>query len=256
MARHALNFIIWGLIVVLFVMMGRGFLRSRAAKIPPVKSMRSWQQAQAPLGFPVLQGDDFVASSFDPRFLEVPVFERAETPRFQRMDYPLGTEQGGLVYNAQRFWEMNDRRGGHHSGEDLNGIGGMNTDLGDPVYAAANGRVVYRGVPSPGWGKVIILSHVNGEGDTVSTMYAHLESFTVNSGALVAGGTQIGTVGTADGRYLAHLHYELRNSAGVWIGPGYCQYHDDRIAAEDELKKFINTSAVIKLAVGKLIYSQ
>ncbi|HEY8962378.1 MAG TPA: hypothetical protein VIM57_09245, partial [Luteolibacter sp.] len=59
-------------------------------------------------------------SSPDLRFRLLSPWETAVTPVARRFDPPLGA----LVYNAQPFWEMNTRRGGHHTGDDLNGIGG------------------------------------------------------------------------------------------------------------------------------------
>ena len=145
----------------------------------------------------------------------------AQIPLALRFDPPLGTEHGGLVYNAQKFWEMNDRRGGHHTGDDLNGIGGMNTDLGDPVFCTADGLVLYTAEPSPGWGKIVIVAHKTREGKILHSMYAHLSGIVVSPGKLIARGEKLGSVGTANGNYPAHLHFEIRASDGVDIGAGY-----------------------------------
>src|SRR5437667_12052945 len=73
-------------------------------------------------------------------------FELASLPAAKRFDFPLGSEQGALAYNAQRFTEN------HHLGDDLNGIGGENSDLGDPIYAVADGRVLLARGWGTGWG--------------------------------------------------------------------------------------------------------
>jgi murein DD-endopeptidase MepM/ murein hydrolase activator NlpD len=99
------------------------------------------------------------SGSPDPRFRMLSPWQLAATPTATRFDAPMGSAGGALVYNAQKFWDMNEARGGHHTGDDLNGIGGMNTDLGDPVFATADGLVVYADQPSPGWGNVVIVSH-------------------------------------------------------------------------------------------------
>jgi murein DD-endopeptidase MepM/ murein hydrolase activator NlpD len=141
----------------------------------------------------------------------------------------MGSNHGGLVYNAQRFWEMNVKRGGHHTGDDLNGIGGMNTDLGDPVFCTADGRVIYAGEPSPGWGKLVVIAHRAADGRPLHSMYAHLQGIYVARGALVPRGGRVGTVGTANGYYPAHLHFEMRTSDGVDIGAGYAMFPLNRL---------------------------
>ena len=157
----------------------------------------------------------------DHRFHFLSAWETARIPQALRFDPPLGSEHGGLVYNAQKFWEMNDKRGGHHTGDDLNGIGGMNTDLGDPVFCTADGRVVYAGEPSPGWGKLVIIAHRTADGRALQSMYAHLHRIDVALGTLVPRGRKVGIVGTANGYYPAHLHFEMRAGDGVDIGAGY-----------------------------------
>jgi len=86
--------------------------------------------------------------------LQIPSpFELASLSVATRFDFPLGSEHGALAYNAQRFTEN------HHLGDDLNGIGGENSDLGDPIYAVADGRVLLARDGGPGWGNIIIVLH-------------------------------------------------------------------------------------------------
>jgi murein DD-endopeptidase MepM/ murein hydrolase activator NlpD len=138
---------------------------------------------------------------------------------------------------------MNEKRGGHHTGDDLNGIGGMNTDLGDPVFSVADGLVLYAGEPSPGWGKLVVIGHKAADGRTLHSMYAHLNRIDVAIGSLVARGGRIGTVGTANGYYPAHLHFEMRASDGVDIGAGYAAFPLNRLDPTGTVAALRNSEA-------------
>jgi murein DD-endopeptidase MepM/ murein hydrolase activator NlpD len=180
----------------------------------PEEKLIGFQNADTPFAMPK-------SGKPDMRFHFLSAWQANQVPSASRMDKPMGSENGALTYNAQKFWEMNDKRGGHHTGDDLNGIGGMNTDLGDPVFAAGDGLVVFAGEPSPGWGNVVVLAHRDPEGKPVHTMYAHLHEIKAKLNTLVARGEVIGTVGTGNGFYPAHLHFEARSSDGADIGAGY-----------------------------------
>lgn len=144
-------------------------------------------------------------------------------PVVDGFQWPCGGSHGEMIYDAQRFGAMNTKRGGRHTGQDLNGIGGGNTDDGLPIYAAGRGLVVYSGNPSPEWGEVVILAHrLPGEAGVVQTLYAHLSSREARVGEVVARGERIGAMGTANGAYLAHLHFEAIPSLCTEAGmPGY-----------------------------------
>ena len=161
----------------------------------------------------------FTPKPFDPAFQRLSPRELAALPLATRFDLPLGSEHGAMTYDAQPF------RVTRHLGEDLNGIGGQNSDLGDPVFAAGAGRVVLARDVGGGWGKMVILAHrLPSEetgvlvGKVIQTVYAHLEEIHVRMGETLERGRQLGTVGTADGKYLAHLHFEVRE--GTYPGPG------------------------------------
>jgi murein DD-endopeptidase MepM/ murein hydrolase activator NlpD len=142
----------------------------------------------------------------------------AALPTAARFDFPIGNENGAFAYNAQPF---TDNR---HLGDDLNGIGGENSDLGDPIFAVADGQIIFAGEAGPGWGKVIIVLHAyeeNGARKFVQSYYGHIETLLVERNQKVHRGQQIATIGTADGRYWAHLHFEMREFTTPFIGPGY-----------------------------------
>jgi hypothetical protein len=190
-----------------------GVVMWRSGKVAPVQRI-GFQDADAPLGMPASGG-------IDHRFQFPSAWQSAEIPRALRFDPPMGADHSALVYNAQKFWEMNEKRGGRHTGDDLNGIGGMNTDLGDPVFSTADGLVLYAGEPSPGWGKLVVIAHKSPDGKMLHSMYAHLHRISVALGTLIPRGGKVGSVGTANGYYPAHLHFEMRASDGVDIGAGY-----------------------------------
>lgn len=78
---------------------------------------------------------------------------------------------------------------------------------GTPVYAAGDGKVVFKGRKG-GYGKVIILRH----GGRYSTLYAHLSRYArkLRVGATVRQKQTIGYVGSTGHSTGPHLHYEFR----------------------------------------------
>ncbi len=141
-----------------------------------------------------------------------------QCPVADGFDFPVGKPNAKKYYNAQKFGRN------FHLGDDWNGIGGGNTDLGDPVYAIANGIVVSARIEPFKWGKVIRIIHNIGTKSKpryVESVYAHLQHFKTKEGAKVRRGQLIGTIGTANGAYKAHLHLEIRSRINMPIGTGY-----------------------------------
>jgi Peptidase family M23 len=164
-------------------------------------------------------GPELTRSKYvDPAFRIPSPLELASIPTATHFDFPLGNENGAMAYNAQHFTQNK------HLGDDLNGIGGENSDLGDPIYAIADGRVSLARDGGPGWGNVVILLHAyleSGERKYVESYYGHVQDMLVHPGETVRRGQQIATVGTANGRYFAHLHFEMREFLTPFIGAGY-----------------------------------
>jgi murein DD-endopeptidase MepM/ murein hydrolase activator NlpD len=148
-------------------------------------------------------------------------------------DFPVGKPDAKGYYNAQGFRKNN------HLGDDWNGNGGGNTDLGDAIYSVSEGVVLETVNYYGGWGNVTRVAHaIKGnwkieQGKLVSdassstnsiiveSMYAHSKSVLVKQGDWVKRGQQIATIGTGEGKYPAHLHLELREHAGMPLGAGY-----------------------------------
>ena len=76
---------------------------------------------------------------------------------------------------------------------------------GDPVLAAADGRVVYAGSGLRGYGNLVILKHNN----TYLTAYAHNQSLAVKEDQAVRRGQKIAEMGSTDAERV-QLHFEIR----------------------------------------------
>ncbi|EZP63498.1 peptidoglycan DD-metalloendopeptidase family protein [Delftia sp. RIT313] len=76
---------------------------------------------------------------------------------------------------------------------------------GDPVMAAADGRVVYAGAGLRGYGNLIILKHNN----TYLTAYAHNQTLLVKEDQTVRKGQKIAEMGSTDADRVK-LHFEVR----------------------------------------------
>ncbi|MBK1835369.1 M23 family metallopeptidase [Roseibacillus ishigakijimensis] len=194
----------------------------------PIRNLRTAQDADAPDGDPRLLPAGWAIPPFDHRLALLSGIERFRVPLADRFDHPLGSAHGALTYNAQPFWAHNEARNGFHTGDDLNGIGGGNSDFGDPVHAIGNALVVYAGEPHPSWGRTLILAHRLPDGRLVQSLYSHLSEKRVTYHQTVARGQIIGKVGNAEGQYLAHLHFELLEANGAALGAGYSQFRTIR----------------------------
>jgi hypothetical protein len=97
----------------------------------------------------------------------------------------------------------------NHFGIDIAG------SLGNAVYAADNGVVVYAGWNNWGYGNVVVIDHDGGW----QTLYAHLSSFNVGCGYSVYQGDVIGGLGSTGNSSGPHLHFEMLNESYGRVNP-------------------------------------
>ncbi len=76
---------------------------------------------------------------------------------------------------------------------------------GQPVYAAAEGQVVYSGNGLRGYGQLIIIKH----SDAFLSAYAHNDKLLVGEGSKVKSGQQIAAMGDSEADEVM-LHFEIR----------------------------------------------
>lgn len=144
-------------------------------------------------------------------------------------DFPVGKP------DARGYYKYRGYTAKGHLGEDWNGVGGGDTDLGDPIYSVAHGVVVFSDDVRKGWGNCIIVRHAyrddSGKIRYVDSQYGHLLKRYVKLHDRVRRGQQIGSMGSNRGMYAAHLHFEMRKELRLgmnrssWPRDNSCYYH-------------------------------
>jgi len=86
----------------------------------------------------------------------------------------------------------------------------IDAKLGDPVLAAAAGRVTYTGTGIPGLGKLVVIKHDNG----FITVYAHNKDILVKEQQAVRRGQKIAEVGSTDADR-PKLHFQIRKGSAA-----------------------------------------
>ncbi|RYD33285.1 MAG: M23 family metallopeptidase, partial [Verrucomicrobiaceae bacterium] len=171
-------------------------------------------------------------------------------PLANGFDLPVGKPDGEGYYVFRGYYP------GGHLGEDWNGSRGGDTDLGDPVWSAGDGVVVFSEDYLRGWGNVVIVRHAyvdeNGRVALMDSLYGHLDQRMVRKYQQVKRGQQLGTIGTAHGKYAAHLHFEMRKNIRIGMArgafdQGYSNYFSPRqfIAARRTLRSGANVAVPV-----------
>lgn len=101
----------------------------------------------------------------------------------------------------------------NHAGIDIGG------KIGDPVYAASEGVVIYSANNGDGYGNKVLIDHgYNEEGVKIVTLYGHGNKLLKNIGDTVAKGDIIMEMGSTGNSTGPHLHFEVLEN-GTAIDP-------------------------------------
>lgn len=124
------------------------------------------------------------------------------------MRYPFNNKE--KWYNAQKYGTKTSY--GYHEGDDWNLRTGGNTDLGQPLFAIADGEItdVCTTHPKTGFGLHLHLK-IEGPWGTRWAHYCHLNKIFVKAGDKVKEGQQIAEVGKTGNSESAHLHFAIKN---------------------------------------------
>ncbi len=126
---------------------------------------------------------------------------------------PIPSDHPYRINGDYRYGNTDSGNEPTHTGVDLV------ADKGTPVVAAGDGEVVwagyglYRGIydPSDPYGLAVAVRHDFGyKGQTLYTIYAHLDRIDVWLGQQVRAGDHIGVVGMTGHASGPHLHFEVR----------------------------------------------
>ncbi|MCS6907366.1 MAG: M23 family metallopeptidase [Anaerolineales bacterium] len=121
----------------------------------------------------------------------------------------------GAVGTGSFVWPTTERTiSGYHYDPVVHPAIDIAGQIGNPVFAADTGVVVYSGWSDFGYGYLLVIDHGNGW----QSAYAHLNSIAATCGMSVFRGGAIATLGNSGNSTGPHLHFELIYN-GVKVNP-------------------------------------
>ena len=197
---------------------GPGALEAR-----PLEGAAAPQAPQAPAAQPQPLGKGDAAMKTSPKALRLPYSEQnlallskgeAQVAAPKPAPVPVAVEpRPEPAKPAERdpdaidfIWPVRGRVLAGFSEPNSKGVD-ISGKVGDPVVAAAQGKVMYTGTGIRGYGKLIVIKHDNG----FNSVYAHNREILVKEGQNVTRGQKIAELGDSDSD-APKLHFEIRKS--------------------------------------------
>jgi len=101
----------------------------------------------------------------------------------------------------------------NHAGIDIGG------KIGDSIYAAADGVIIYSSFNNGGYGNMVMIDHgYDSAGTHIVTLYGHGSKLLKNVGDMVKKGDIVMEVGSTGNSTGPHVHFEVREN-GVAVDP-------------------------------------
>jgi murein DD-endopeptidase MepM/ murein hydrolase activator NlpD len=126
------------------------------------------------------------------------------------------TTTSGLVYPIHGSYTINSpalstRNNPKTNQTEIHGGVDLGVPVGTQVFAVEAGTVIYVGYQDNGAGNYVKIAHTDSLAN-YTTLYMHLNSYSVKAGDTVAKGQQIGFSGNTGSSTGPHLHFEMRKT--------------------------------------------
>ena len=174
-----------------------------AAKLSAAEAQAAQQKAQA-----AIESDEVNYEAVKKEIQKMIAAASASKPQLSFSGFACPLKSYSRI-SSEYGWRKNPVSGVNklHAGIDFAAAGGT------PIYAAASGYVQVAGWSTGGYGNYVIIYHGKmSDGNTYTTLYAHMRSVATSAGKYVKQGELIGYVGTTGNSTGNHLHLE------VWKG--------------------------------------
>jgi murein DD-endopeptidase MepM/ murein hydrolase activator NlpD len=129
------------------------------------------------------------------------------------LDRPIGVDAVNWPLPEYRYGYVESETENPHTGVDIDAA------LHTPILAAADGKVIFagyglalgKGNTKDPYGLAVVIRHnFSFEGQSILTVYAHMEKILVKEGQNVQTGETIGNVGITGNTTGPHVHFEVR----------------------------------------------